>query len=108
MDNVTQPTDLENQVLAGKGEFEFRGTYAMAEVEIQASIVKKIAFTDEKGNPPKGADRVCEQLRGKRLSQALEVKAKEIDAFEKRGEDTVKVAMLEAFHRAIEACLEEE
>ena len=108
MDNVTQSSDLEDLVATGKGEFEFRNTYAMAEVEVLAGVVRKIAFFDESGNPPRGADQICEQLKGKPLSQALEVKAKEVDAFENRGEDTLKLAMLEAFHRAIEACIDAE
>lgn len=96
------------QTFVGTGEFELRDVYVVAKVEVRDGIVHSISFSAENGNEIPEADEVAGQLRGQPLSRALEVKAKEIDSISKQGEPIAKVALLEAFHRAVEVCLDSE
>ncbi|MCP4605141.1 MAG: hypothetical protein GY847_32250 [Proteobacteria bacterium] len=103
-------TSIEDEnVFAGTGEFQFRDTYVVASVEVKDGIVQKIEFTSKSGIQIQNAEQISGRLRGKPLSVALEVKAQEIGTFEDhRGENVADVALLEAFHRAVEACLDNE
>jgi hypothetical protein len=92
----------------GTGEFELRNIYVVANVEVKDGIVEKIDFNSEQEAVAVEADIIAKQLKGQPLSKALEVKAKDVDSLEVRDEPIAKVALLEAFHRAVEVCLHED
>ncbi len=108
MNQQGNPTENEI-VLVGTGEFQLRDVYVVATVRVQDGIVKKIDFTSTDGIQVGDTTQTAEQLEGKPLLEALEVKAREVDSYEDhRGENVAKVALLEAFHRAVEACFDNE
>lgn len=90
----------------GTGEFQLRGVHVVARVQLQDGVVREIEFQSLNGQPISEAEQMARQLRGQPLSRALEVKAKEVDAIDEPGESVAKVALLEAFHRAVEFCLD--
>ena len=92
----------------GSGEFELRNIYVKANVEVKDGIVEKIDFDSEQDDVAAEADRIAKLLKGQPLSKALQVKAKDVDSHEVRDEPIATVALLEAFHRAVEVCLHED
>lgn len=101
--------ETEYPIFKGIGEFQLRDTHVIATVEVQNGIVQKIDFTSGSGGDLEGAKDIEFQLIGHPLSQALEVKARSDDGFEdRRSANTVEVAALEAFHRAVEAYLDDD
>lgn len=101
--------DEDERVAVGTGEFQLREAHVVARVEVQEGSVRKIEFTTAEGVDSGLADSISSALEGKPLSAALEVKAKAVDGDQlHRGENTGKVALLEAFHRAVESCFDSE
>ena len=107
MDEQRYPA-ADGQTFIGTGEFELRDVYVVARVEVRDGVVHEVRFSAENGKAVEDAEEVAAQLRGQPLSRALAVKAKEVDSINKRGEPIAKVALLEAFHRAVEVCLDGE
>lgn len=104
-----ESTETEYPVFEGTGEFQLRDIYVIAKVEVQNGIVRKIDFASGSGGDLNGAKDIELQLTGQPLSQALEVKASGEDGLEdRRTANTVEVAALEAFHRAVEAYLDDD
>jgi hypothetical protein len=104
-----ESTETEYPIFTGIGEFQLRDIHVIATVEVHNGIVRRIDFTTGSGGELVGAREIENQLKGHLLSQALEVKAGKEDGLENRhGRDTVEVAALEAFHRAVEAYLDSE
>ncbi len=99
---------IDENTFIGTGEFELRNIYVVAKVEVKEGIVHKIDFNSDQEEVAAEADRIAKQLKGQPLSKALEVNAKDVDSFEVRDESPATVALLEAFHRAIEVCLHED
>jgi hypothetical protein len=99
---------IDENTFIGTGEFELRNIYVVAKVEVKDGIVQKIDFNSEQEEVAAEADRIAKQLKGQPLSKALEVNAKDVDSFEVRDESPAAVALLEAFHRAVEVCLHED
>jgi hypothetical protein len=105
---ASNDSSTSETTFTGTGEFEIKKIYVKAEVEVRDGIVHRIDFTaGNDGDVPEAAQ-VAEQLRGQPLLRALEVKATEVDVAEARVEPLIKVALLEAFHRAVEVCLDNE
>ena len=92
----------------GTGEFELKDVYVVATVKVDEGVICEIDFNSEQEAVVAEARRIIKQLKGQPLSKALEVKAKNVDSLEKREEPVATVALLEAFHRAVEVCLHED
>lgn len=101
-------SDSAGKVFFGKGEFQLRGVHAIAEVEIRGGRIQRIEFTSGTGNPIEGAVLIADSLQGRTVLQALEFKAQEAGSNASRDEITINIALLEAFHRAIELYLDED
>lgn len=96
-------------IFVGHGEFQLRDVYATANIEVQSGLVQSINFSTSPGIEPEDVTLITNLLKGKPLLSALEVKAREVDEFDtQREKEVAKVALLEAFHRAVEACFDEE
>ncbi|MDJ0764762.1 MAG: hypothetical protein QNJ97_17410 [Myxococcota bacterium] len=101
--------DNEDHIRTGKGEFQLKGISAAAEVEVRNETVCEVRFSFEPHEAENEAIHLAKQLKGHPLAKALSVKAKKIDATgDRASENPIKVALLEAFHRAVEACLDDE
>ncbi|MCP4676144.1 MAG: hypothetical protein GY854_11680 [Deltaproteobacteria bacterium] len=99
----------QEAVFTGRGEFELKDVSVVAEVEVRNGIVQKTEFSAILGIDPSDVDQIISRLQGKPISVALEVKPCEVDSSEEhRGENVGDVALLEAFHRAVEGCFDDE
>ena len=98
-----------NTVLfTGTGEFQLRSTYAVARVSVRDGVVEQVDFSSENTEGTAVAEQISKLLTGQRLSQALEVKADQVEFSENSLPTQMKEAFLEAFHRAVEACFDSE
>jgi hypothetical protein len=95
-------------ILVGDGEFQIRDVHVVAKVKITDGLVQEVEFYDGDNGEIAEATQVQQQLRGQAVSSALEVKAEEFQCFDSLDESGVQVALFEALHRAIEACLDDE
>lgn len=105
---MSQSNGESSRVFVETGEFQLRGIHVIAKVEISEGRVIKIEFNTDKGNKIEGMENVTRFLLGQPLSKALEVKVEQIVPGKSREEETASSALLEAFHRAIEAYIDEE
>ncbi len=107
--NENRITTGSGVAFIGTGEFQLKDVYVVADVIVKNGIVKNIDFTSDVKEVMIEADQIAALLKGKQLSQALGVKATETDSVaEDHNESVARVALLEAFHRAVETCLDEE
>ncbi len=107
--NDNKITSGSGVAFIGSGEFQLKDVYVVADVIVKNGIVSNIDFTSDVKEVIKEADQIVDLLKGKQLSQALDVKAKEADSVpEDHSESVVRVALFEAFHRAVETCLDDE
>lgn len=96
----------EKSHVIGTGEFQLKGIYVEARVEVQCGLVKDIRFTDDKGESIPEAAKKLETLRGKSLHHALMFTSENNNAFADAEQKATFVTLLEAFHRALEACVD--
>ena len=101
-----KPGKNEENCVEGTGEFQLKGIYVTATVEVQGGLVKNIHFTDNRGESIPEAVRMLETLRGKSLHHALKFTAENNNAFAEAEQELIVVTLLEAFHRALEACVD--
>ena len=107
--NIANDCIDQETVFTGRGEFELKEVSVVAEVEVRNGIVQKVDFSAIFGIDLPDVDQIISRLQGKPVSAALEVKACEVDSSEEhRGENVGDVALLEAFHRAVEGCFDDE
>jgi len=94
--------------VSGTGEFERDGLHVLATVEIDFGVIRGVGFATEDGKVPEGADEVTALVVDKPVSTALSVNAG--SDFFPAGEVgfQAREVMLEAFHRAVEACLDQQ
>ena len=105
----SETNGAEKNVFSGMGEFQLRDIHVIAKVEVQGGVVQKISFNSGAGEQIAEAGEIAEQLTGKALARALELKARDSnEADDRRGDNTVEVALFEAFHRAVETYLDDE
>jgi hypothetical protein len=96
----------DESTIVGKGEFETHGVHVLATVEVRGDTITSIHFAFVKGGEPTDASGIVSLLQNKTVSKALEVKAgSECAAAGSRAVITANEVLLEAFHRAVEACL---
>jgi len=94
--------------VSGTGEFERDGLHVIATVEIDIGVIRGVGFATDDGQMPPGADAVSALVVDKPVSTALAVSA-ESDFFADDDSDRQgREVLLEAFHRAVEACLDQQ
>jgi len=96
----------------GKGEFEHGGTKASAVVEMKGGVVRSVRFEGMKGAAARAASSVAKALEGKPFKEALTLRqedlAKHLAATASPNDLRPMLDVLfEAFHRAVEECLED-
>ncbi len=94
-------------VYSGTGEFQIKDVYVRAEVEVCSGTICKVNFSSPDGQIGEAVSMV-ERLKGQPVAQALAVNPREIEPGDHATESPSKVALLEAFHRAVEACFDSE
>lgn len=96
-------------IARGSGDFQHKDAYAKAEVEIHEGRISAVEFTDESGDQIPGAGALRRLLAGKTVPRALEVNA---EVVEETGAAVLtpilSMVLIEAFHRAVESCFDEE
>ncbi|MDD5306935.1 MAG: hypothetical protein PHU25_06390 [Deltaproteobacteria bacterium] len=96
----------DESTIIGQGEFELHDVHVLATVEVRGDTITSIHFAFVKGGEQPGAGDIVSLLQNKTVSKALEVKAEsERAAAGNRVGITANEVLLEAFHRAVEACL---
>jgi len=102
----TEPASGAN--ISATGEFERGGLHVIATVEIELGVIRGVGFATADGKLPAEADEVTSLVVDKPVSSALEISASS-DFFTsgESGFETREV-LLEAFHRAVEACLDQQ
>jgi len=94
--------------VTGTGEFEHRDRYVIATVEVSGGVIRSISFgTNEKAGT-RVCNRLAEILTGKTISEALEISSGHIlETCPEACETQAHEVLLEAFHRAVESCLDQ-
>ena len=94
--------------VSGTGEYERDGLHVIATVEIDFGVIRGVGFATDDGQVPPGADVVAALVVDKPVSSALEVGAgSDFFSDDDAGVEGREV-LLEAFHRAVEACLDQQ
>ena len=107
--SASSDSTTSDTVHVGKGEFQIKDIHVSAEVKVLLGTIREINFASLNKEKLEEADEIKEQLIGQPLSKALEVKAREVDPpGDRPPENPSKVALLEAFHRAVESCIDVE
>jgi hypothetical protein len=105
---MSESEPASGSIVTGTGEFERDGIHVVASVEVRVGVIHGVGFSLEDGTEPPGAAEVAAKLVGRAVSEALEVNAgPECFSQEEPGIETREV-LLEAFHRAVEACLDQQ
>jgi hypothetical protein len=95
-------------MITGVGEFERNSMHVVATVEVRTGVICGVGFAvDGKSDSP-AANSVTALLIDRPVSEALAVNAGP-DYFVGQGQDLeVREVLLEAFHRAVESCLDQQ
>ncbi len=88
----------------GTGEFQRKQLHVIATVQIEHGVVRSLSFACAEGGDPPGAGDVVEALTGKSVSEAL----KWFEGEDETSRDPAMEVLLEAFHRAVETCLDQQ
>lgn len=91
----------------GTGEFQLRDVHVFAEVTVRDARIETVTFRDSEGAPVPGADDVANAVSGKPVLEALEISSERLSSVETRDAMPTNVALLEAFHRAMEMFLDD-
>lgn len=93
----------------GQGEFQLKNVHVHATVEVQSGQIRRVEFKASEDGARVEAESVVSHLTGQTLAKALELKAGEVgDTAADQHEKLTQVALLEAFHRAVEGYLDDE
>lgn len=108
---LTMPSEMVKPGAArsvhGSGEFQLHDIYVVAEVEIRAGTIDRVRFHAGDGDDLAGGEEIAAAFIGQRINRALELKIDEYTLASGKKNDTFHTALFEAFHRAIETCIDE-
>jgi hypothetical protein len=105
---MSETEPASGSTVAGTGEFERGGFHVIASVEVRVGVIHGVGFSLEDGAEPPGAEEVVAMLVDRPVSEALEVNAGP-DCFGQEGPGVeTREVLLEAFHRAVESCLDQQ
>jgi hypothetical protein len=98
---------VSGSTITGTGEFWRRDIHIVATVEVHDGVIRSLGFAFDDGRAVEGADEVVSQLTDHTVHDALEVHA---DPGAVAPDSQLGIAerevLFEAFHRAVEACLD--
>lgn len=100
---------VSTSTVTGTGEFWRKDIHIIASVEVHAGVIRSVGFAFDDGREVEGAAEVVAQLTDRTLRDALEVQATS-DAGSPGSQLGVaeREVLFEAFHRAVEACLDQQ
>jgi hypothetical protein len=94
--------------VTGTGEFERDGLHVIATVQIDFGVIRGVGFATDDGQVPPGADEVESLVVDKPVSSALEVTSSSDFFSDANVGQEGREVLLEAFYRAVEACLDQQ
>jgi hypothetical protein len=95
--------------ITGTGEFEHRDRYVIATVEIGEGLIRSISFGEDAPGGQKVCARLGDLLTGRSVSEALALTSQKVfEVCPEVCETRAHEVLLEAFHRAVEACLDQQ
>ena len=101
--------NLSGIIVTGTGEFEHRDRYVIATVEMRDGIIHSISFGEDSSDGGTVCQRLGVLLTGKTVSEALEVTSQTVlENCPETCQARVHEVLLEAFHRAVESCLDQQ
>jgi hypothetical protein len=104
------PADpTSSSTVTGTGEFEYKESHVIATVEIREGVILSVSFGlgNNADTEITGLADVAGFLTGKNVSEALSVSPNQLrENFQHCLEQQNHEVLLEAFHRAVEACLD--
>ncbi len=102
-------SNTDDTIFNGRGEFQIKDVYVRAEVEVRSGKISEVSFSSPSRDIFNDASEMAKRLKGRRVSEALEENDLETNLTGDRPSmSPSKVALLEAFHRAVEACFDSE
>lgn len=96
------------EVCSGTGEFQVDDICVKAELTVDSGIITRIDFTREGGSEIEGAPKISAMLHNQPVVRALEIRDEHLEAVAESNAPRLVVALLEALHRAVEDCLDED
>ena len=98
---------ISTSVITGTGEFERKNFQALSTVVIHNGIIQSVDFVLRPDNLPEEVRDMARKLVGKQVTRILEFDSR---AWDDITGDTSNIpafeVLLEAFHRAVETCLD--
>ena len=96
-----------SSVITGTGEFQRKDIHVIATVVIHGEVIRSCGFARADGGVPEGAADLSRLLKGHAIGEALRLVS------EQSGESDVadplsREVLVEAFHRAVETCLDQQ
>jgi hypothetical protein len=93
--------------VVGTGEFQRKDRHVIATVEMNGEVISSVGFTCVSGEEPSEAFDLVGLLTGRDVHEALRLLAADREAGDKGGSEGREV-LIEAFHRAVETCLDQQ
>ena len=98
---------VSRSTITGTGEFWRKELHVIASVEVHGGIIRSLGFALDDGSAIEGAEEIVDLLTDRSVHDALEVHADpEAIAADSRLGIEAREVLFEAFHRAVEACLD--
>lgn len=99
---MTKTDAVSSSTVTGTGEFARKGQHVIAAVEIRGGVIRSVGFSTADDAVPAGADAVVALLVGRTVGEALALNAQSI----RQPLTGIEEVLFEAFHRAVETCLD--
>jgi hypothetical protein len=93
--------------VVGTGEFQRKDRHVLADVEMRGEVIARVGFTCAAGGEPPEAAALIALLTGREVHEALRLLAADRETGD-RGADGGREVLIEAFHRAVETCLDQQ
>jgi hypothetical protein len=102
LDRMKKNNPVSASTVTGTGEFARKEKHVIATVEIHGGVIRSAAFACADGAVPEGSEELVDMFVGRTVPEALALNA---ISFGQRVPELCEV-LLEAFHRAVETCLD--
>lgn len=100
---------VSGSIVTGTGEFEHRDRYVIATVEMKDGVIRSISFGEDSSDGGTVCRRLGDLLTGKTVSEALGVTSQTVlENCPETCQARAHEVLLEAFHRAVESCLDQQ
>lgn len=106
---MTGEKEPSASTVTGTGEFEHRDRYVIATVVMKEGVIRSISFGGEEPDGQRVCSRLGDMLTGRTVSDALSVTSQMVvETCPEVCEARAHEVLLEAFHRAVESCLDQQ